>query len=420
MLGDNPAVPEWILELPVLVAPEHLAQRLTYLGARGEGLRKDRLGVFDIERENDRRPADRRRREHAHLRKLVGQMQIAGANVQLHRHQPPVGGGDPTELLRAERVRVEGDGALGALNDDMGRDDHGPSVNPPGAAAVLDVLAPPYDGRVTDDQVRMWRPSKQDRVPLMASRTTSCQVEPRGEYVLGIVAGQPMRFRRNHERRIVQPGQVVAWDPSGAHAGTAVGGRPWSSRLMVIEVADLATIAGDEESVLAGDISFPDPIVSDAELAREFLALHHTLEKPSTRLERDERLGEWLRTLIERTSAARPPPSSLSPHDDRALRLACDYLGDHPTRNVSLDELAAVGGIGKFRLIRIFRERTGLLHTPCSSRTASATRAASSNEARLSPTPPPPPASPTKSHLHRHFQRSLGLTPAAYQRHIQA
>ena len=48
------------------------------------------------------------------------------------------------------------------------------------------------------------------------------------------------------------------------------------------------------------------------------------------------------------------------PHDDRALRLAVDFLGDQPARNVSLDELARAAGIGKFRLVRLFRERTGL------------------------------------------------------------
>jgi hypothetical protein len=44
---------------------------------------------------------------------------------------------------------------------------------------------------------------------------------------------------------------------------------------MVIEVADLAAIADDEDAVLTGDITFPDPVVSDPELARAFLAMHH-------------------------------------------------------------------------------------------------------------------------------------------------
>src|SRR6478672_11371010 len=110
------------------------------------------------------------------------------------------------------------------------------------------------------DRVRMWRPAGEDRVLLMAGRTTRYAIEPRGEYVFGVVAEQPMRSRRGRERRLVQPGQLVAWDPSNAHAGAAVDGRPWSSRLMVAE---------------------PD-------LASSFLRLHTALETSVTRLERDQ------------------------------------------------------------------------------------------------------------------------------------
>ena len=71
----------------------------------------------------------------------------------------------------------------------------------------------------------MWRPADEDRVLLMAGRTTRYAMEPRGEYVFGIVAGRPMRSRRGGERRLVRPGQLVAWDPSNAHAGAAVDAR---------------------------------------------------------------------------------------------------------------------------------------------------------------------------------------------------
>jgi AraC-like DNA-binding protein len=265
----------------------------------------------------------------------------------------------------------------------------------------------------------MSRPGEDARVLLMRGRTDRYAIEPRGEYVFGIVAEQPMRSRRGRERRTVRPGQLVAWDPSAAHAGSAVGGRPWSSRLMVVEVADLVAIAGDEESLLPGDVVFPDPVISDPGLARAFVALHRALETPSTRLERDERLGEWLHALVQRASGAPARSSSLSPRDDRALRLACDYLGDHPARNVGLDELATAAGIGKFRLIRLFRERIGLpphaLHL--AHRIRDARRLLEQGET-IADT-----AAATgftdQSHLHRHFLRCLGLTPAAYQRRFE-
>ena len=262
----------------------------------------------------------------------------------------------------------------------------------------------------------MWRPADEGRIVLLAGQTASYAVEPRGEYFVGVNAGQPMRSRRGRETRLVPPGQVIAWDPSAAHAGTAVEGRPWASRLMVVEVAGLAALAGDAEASVLGDVSFPEPVMSDPLLARDFLRLHTALELPTTRLERDERLSEWLRLLVERSPTVRAPRVQLSARDDRALHLARDYLGDRAAQNVSLDELAAAAGIGKFRLIRLFRDRTGLpphallvahrIRTARRMLEAGHTIAHAATAAGFT----------DQSHLHYHLQRSLGVTPAGYQR----
>ena len=262
----------------------------------------------------------------------------------------------------------------------------------------------------------MWRAPHEQRVLLMAGRTTRYAVEPRGEYVFGVVGDQPMRSRRGRERRLVRPGQLVAWDPSGAHAGSAVDDeRPWRARLVVVEVADLAELAGDPESDPLADVVFPDPVLSDTVLAEGFLRLHATLESPATRLEQDERLAEWLRLLIDRTSAVRSRRPAITARDEGALSLAFDYLADQPERNVSLDELATAAGIGKFRLIRLFRRRTGLpphalqiAHRLRVARLMLESGASIAEAATAS-------GFADQSHLHRHFHRSLGLTPAEYQ-----
>jgi AraC-like DNA-binding protein len=273
---------------------------------------------------------------------------------------------------------------------------------------------------MTTEQVRMWRPVDKDRVLLMAGWTTHYAMEPRGEYVFGIVARQPMRSRRGRERRLVEPGELVAWDPSNAHAGTAVDGQPWSARLMAIDRADLVDLSDDQESDSSPEIVFPEPVIRDPELASAFLQLHVALETTTTRLERDERLATWLHEVVERFSTARARRSPLSPRDDRALRSARDYLADRPERNVGLDELAAAAGIGKFRLVRLFREHTGLpphaLHL--AHRVRAARRLLEAGETIAAT------AAATgfadQSHLHRHFQRTLGLTPGEYQRRFRA
>jgi AraC-like DNA-binding protein len=269
---------------------------------------------------------------------------------------------------------------------------------------------------VTDEHVRIWRPAGEERVLLMAGRTRGYAVEPRGDYVFGIVEGQPMRSRRGRERRIVQPGQLVAWDPSAAHTGSSATAAPWSSRLMIVDTTGLARLAGDQEDELERDIDFPDPVLSDSELSGSFLRMHLALDSGSTLLERDVRLTGWLRDVVERCSTIARSRRTLSPRDGRALRLAQDYLSDRLDRNVGLDELAAAAGIGKFRLVRLCKERTGL--PPHALQLAYRLQAARRRLEAGEPIAETAIATgfTDQSHLHRHFQRSLGLTPGAYQR----
>src|SRR5215218_5759947 len=116
-----------------------------------------------------------------------------------------------------------------------------------------------YHRRVATEQVRMWRPPGEERILLMAGRTVRYSIEPRGEYVFGVVARRPMRSLRGRERRLVRPGELVAWDPSGAHGGVALDSEPWSARLMVVEIAALDAIAGDQESDLPPTSPSPSP-----------------------------------------------------------------------------------------------------------------------------------------------------------------
>jgi AraC-like DNA-binding protein len=272
---------------------------------------------------------------------------------------------------------------------------------------------------VTTERVRLWRPPGDDRVLYMRGQTTRYRIDPRGEYVFGVVGEQPMLARRGRWRRLVEPGKLVVWDPTDAHAGAAVDGRPWTARLIVVEVADLHALADDPDSDILADVVFPDPVLSDPQLASSFLELHRALEAPTTCLERDERLSEWLHAVIDRHAPSRPPRPVLGARDDRALRLALEHLADRWNRNVGLHELAAAAGIGKFRLIRLFRERTGL--PPHALQIAHRIRAAR----RLLEAGEPVAATAAatgfadQSHLHRHFQAALGWTPREYQRRVR-
>lgn len=113
-------------------------------------------------------------------------------------------------------------------------------------------------------------------------------------------------------------------------APAAIDGRPWTARLMAVEVAGLAALAQDPDRDLLSDVAFPEPVLSNPELSRRFLRLHTALQTASTRLERDEHLAEWLSDFVDLHAAQRPRsrPRPRITHDDRALRLALQYLAD--------------------------------------------------------------------------------------------
>jgi AraC-like DNA-binding protein len=257
----------------------------------------------------------------------------------------------------------------------------------------------------------MWRPVPGDPVLCMRGRTTSYRVTPRGEYVFGVTGQAAMAAQRGRERWTVRPGQLVAWDPSGAHAGTSVDGTPWSARLIVVGGEELAMLTGGQALP-----EFPQPVLDDPALTGAFVRLHQTLEVGPSRLTRDELLGGWIRALMAAHSGSRSPAAGPAPRDERALRQARDYLAAHYQQAISLDDLAAVAGVGKFRLVRLFREHLGL--TPHALQIAHRVRHARRLlEDGLGIAEAAAAAGfADQSHLHRHFRRGLGVTPRQYQR----
>jgi AraC-like DNA-binding protein len=256
------------------------------------------------------------------------------------------------------------------------------------------------------DEVTAWRTPEHDRLIWMEGLTTGYRVDPVGEYVIGVATGPGYRLQRGGRRHTVRPYQLVVLDPSGAHSGTPDGTEPWAARLLVIELPDVA--AGD-----AGvDLVFPDARVGGPALAQRFLSLHDAMRVAASSLERESGVVSFFQDLALLSSTRRADPERRS--DLAAVRVAAQHLQDNLAVNVTLDELAHATGTSKFHLVRQFRTVTGVPpHTfQIGQRVVRARRLL---EAGI---PPATVAALTgfvdQSHLHRHFRRRLGMTPARY------
>jgi AraC-like DNA-binding protein len=264
------------------------------------------------------------------------------------------------------------------------------------------------------DLVQAWRAPDDSRFLWMRGVTTTYRVDPSGEYIIGVACGRAYHLRRGRFTRLVRPGQLVVLDPSAPHSGTPAERGAWAGRLLVIELAGLRAALAEEETPLPG-LAFPDPLVPDASLARRFLALHRSMECQAPALERQYAVLSFLAGLAAWSPDAKPPASQVA-RQDPAVRAAVEYLYDELTRNVSLDELAAVAGMTKYQLARRFKAAIGVpphtyqvaLRVNLSRRLLERGERATDVAGLV--------GFVDQSHLNRHFRRRLGKTPAQYAR----
>ncbi len=264
----------------------------------------------------------------------------------------------------------------------------------------------------TAETVRIWRPADQDGVLLMHGWTASYAVDSSNEYFIGVIDAHSMQVTRGRTKHLVRPGELVVWDPSHAHSGTPAERLPWLGTLMVVELPNLKNI---DEDVPLPDLGFPQPVIRDRRMVADFLNVCRVMTTPAPALDRQTALVEWLSRLIAYSPSAQASLArGRAARDDPALRRACMYLGDNLSTNITLDELSRAAGVGKFRLTRLFRAGTGLPphRYQLALRIKHARRLLESGTGVLDV------AAATgfadQSHFHRHFRRSLGLTPKQY------
>jgi AraC-like DNA-binding protein len=250
----------------------------------------------------------------------------------------------------------------------------------------------------------------------MRGVTTSYRADPVGEYIIGIAGGRAYHLRRARSTRLVRPGQLIVLDPSAPHSGSPAERGAWTGRLLVIELLGPNAALSGEDIPLAG-LAFPDPVIGGDRLARRFLALHRSMEYRASALERQSAALSFLADLAACSPEARPRTSSVA-HDNPAVRAAVEYLHDNVTRNITLDELAAATGAGKYDLARRFTAAIGV--PPHAYQVALRVNLArrllergerATDVAGLA-------GFSDQSHLTRHFRRRLGITPARYARSV--
>lgn len=206
-------------------------------------------------------------------------------------------------------------------------------------------------------------------------------------------------------------GALLAINPGDPHACEQLGPMVTGWRALNVPTAVLQALA--QELTGSGEAPlFAPPVIWDPELAAEFGRLHQLILEGSGEFEKEELLLFFFDRLLGRYSR----PISLAQPESRAeVERACDFIREHYTEHIALDDLCAAAALSRSSLLRAFTRAKGV--TPYrylqSVRVERAKvlleQGAAPAEAALAA------GFADQSHFHRFFSLFIGMPPGAYR-----
>ncbi len=210
---------------------------------------------------------------------------------------------------------------------------------------------------------------------------------------------------------LASAGQIVTVNPGEVHDGQPLDGQARHWRMVYLAPAQMAALVGRE------NLEFTRPVLDDPPLRHAIEHLFHVWAAlpanggVAAASAWEEALAQAAGLLLQRHGHRRLADDTGAPLA-RVCECLLDRLDDPPT----LGELAALAGLSRFQLVRQFARAHGLppfawlqQHRLRRARGLIASGLPLSEAAQAC-------GYADQSHLHRHFVRSLGFTPGAWQR----
>ncbi len=234
-------------------------------------------------------------------------------------------------------------------------------------------------------------------------------------YCFGVISTGAQSFLRNGARHTAPSNSIVLVNHDEVHDGHSATENGWAYQAIYPLNEQLALVQREAGLPLNGSIYFPTPVVEDPELAGMFRLTFSHLFSSDNRLLRETLVYNTLLKLIQRHASIRPDIKE--PGAARArMELVRQFLDDQPETDVSLEDLARLGGVSVFHLIRQFQSCFGL--PPHAYQIQARIRLAK----QLIRAGEPLAGAAVQagfhdqSHLSRHFKKTLGVTPGQFAR----
>lgn len=220
-----------------------------------------------------------------------------------------------------------------------------------------------------------------------------------------------IRIRMRGTQFIARQGDLYAIDADEPHAGWAVDDEGWRLRTLYVDIAHLRSLVGSGRGEAVG---LAGPIIRDAGVASCLMALHRCSQERGPALVRDQAYLQFAAQLVSRHSRT-PAPLMIAGLEPAAVRRVREFLDEHLDSQVSLHMLARHAGLPPFVLFRAFERTLGM--TPHAYQRQARVRLvmkllrARSTLSRASAMA----GFSDQAHCTRWFKRLMGITPGQYQ-----
>ncbi|MBE9179697.1 AraC family transcriptional regulator [Oculatella sp. LEGE 06141] len=264
---------------------------------------------------------------------------------------------------------------------------------------------------------RLWKPAGISGVELFSAQLFrhSFAKHMHEEYTIGMNDGGRGCYTYRGEARFAYPGSFNLINPGEVHTGQAERTSGWKFRNIYISVPQTQHVLAQLEWRSHGLPSFVEPVVWDRPLQSSFGYLFKALNEPTTQLEQETRMIEFLSRLFLRHTEPHQPLRSPKP-ETKAISLIRAYLEAHYTEPISIDTLSHLAGLSPYYLIRSFHQQVGLpphgyqRHWQLLQAKRSLQTPTSLAEIAIEH------GFYDQSHLNRYFKRTFGIAPGQYQK----
>lgn len=237
-------------------------------------------------------------------------------------------------------------------------------------------------------------------------------------FCVGVIDEGAQRFYRTGGEHVAPLGSVILVNSDDIHTGSSASEDGWSYQAMYPKPELLANLSRDLKTVAGATPYFPNPVVQDAGLAGQLRMAFGMMRSNENRLVKETLVFSALTWLMLRHGKSRIEPVAQSKAQSQIARIKA-FLDDFPEANISLLELADKAGLSPYYLLRQFQQATGLpphaYQIQARLRKGRQMLKAGSGvlETALAC------GFHDQSHFHRHFRKSIGVTPGDYVKSLR-